>query len=792
MTQLKESNVKQKTYFLTLERGMDTYSCFFLVAGILYALYKPLVLGPDFPWAFAYLPALLLLPIFLFDRRLLIALTACAAIFLLFCYISDVQWVKTTVEFIRWWASGFTPMNADFFYYYYVAVRLLLAVTITLGLWLLIRRHPPFWLLLIGCPGVVAVLAYLGLRGFVPSMYMLAAGLAPLGAAATVKRNSQARGLAAACAIPLTALVLGASFLILPADTSGLRLTPLGEKVEEWRETARVYYWGWRTRNEPMTAFDLSEEYYAKLGGPIEPGHTRMLLINTDRPMLLKGSVYDYYTGNGWQKGLRRLLSSDNNYSSISGNAIDFQDESAADDLDSILGTIPQPDSNHPLAPFVRSFSTEITLLHPQEPRLFYGGRPLSFNSNYNIEPFVEYETELRSRLPLNNGYSYELSGLMLDREGIGFAAAMSKASQQQNAAVSMELQQPSEATQDINMLYMLIMENYRNLPASFIVSDGFIPTRKLVLDIANKGLTEGEDRSPYEQAVLLESWLRDNCTYTLTPQMPPENEDFVLHFLDTREGYCTYYASAMVIMSRLINIRARYVTGYALSPTQNANQYEATQATAHAWAELYFDGVGWLPFDPTGMEVINNQDTDIPTGSGQIMGEPLHWAMWGNTDNTTAADRDTDYHTLWPTVLILVLASLLAILLMIRRAWLAYRLPKLLKHFPPATVLDIYYSDLLEQLVVLGWQRRPGETILRFMHRMGAYLPKQELQLQELSSAVCDWRYGGLPPDENSLLNAAALHEHFENILKRQLKNGRYCAYRIRHVPKKLITRHP
>ena len=784
MTQPQEPTVKQKSVILSLERGMDACCCLFLAAALLLALYKPLAQGSALPGAFIYLPAIFLLFAFFCDRRLLASLAFCAILILLFCYLNDVPWLISAPDFIRWWAAGFTPVNADFVRYYYVVVRLSLALTVTLGLWLLIRRHPPFWLLLAGCPAVVAVVAYFGLRGFVLSIYLLAAGLIPLSAAAMVKHNQKERGRASAYALCITTLILGAVFLILPTDTSGWRWTPLGDKVEEWRETARVYYWTWRTKNEPMTAFDLSEEYHTRLGGPIKPGNIRMLMVKTNQPLLLRGSVYDYYTGHSWTKSsiyfntpFPRANDDYENFS-VSANAVPFTPASTADELQQILGVIPAPESDHPLAPFARRFSLEITLLHPQEPRLFYGGRPDSFATADAIEPFLERDAELKSRLPLYNGCRYELEGLSLDRTMPGFAAAMADSSNIANM--------PEQA---VNRLDIIETGLYRQLPVSMVLDRGYSVTYQLAQEIVNAGLSEGESRSPYEQALLLESWLKNNCSYTLTPVEPPDDMDFVMHFLETREGYCTYYATAMVIMARTLDLRARYVTGYSLKPTRGANQYEATQSTAHAWAELFFEGVGWLPFDPTGMEADNSLSTGGLSEPELVIDEPLHWATWGNT---TTTNRATDYHTLWVIALTLVSVALLIILLLLRQAWLAYRLPKLLKRFSPAAVLDIYYSNLLDQLVMLGWQRRPAETILRFMRRMGAYLPKQALQLQELSVAVCAWRYGALPPDEDSLLNAAALHEHFDSMLKRQLKGGKYIAYRIRHGFHKLFTRHP
>lgn len=78
-----------------------------------------------------------------------------------------------------------------------------------------------------------------------------------------------------------------------------------------------------------------------------------------------------------------------------------------------------------------------------------------------------------------------------------------------------------------------------------------------------------------------------------------PAESDFVDHFLfETREGYCEYFASSMAVLARCVNIPSRYVIGYAV-PNDGSDTVRISDANAHAWAELYIDGQGWVVFDP-------------------------------------------------------------------------------------------------------------------------------------------------------------------------------------------------
>jgi hypothetical protein len=74
---------------------------------------------------------------------------------------------------------------------------------------------------------------------------------------------------------------------------------------------------------------------------------------------------------------------------------------------------------------------------------------------------------------------------------------------------------------------------------------------------------------------------------------------DFFL--FDLRQGYCDYYASAMVVLARAAGVPARLAIGYA-SGTYNlkSKRFVVTEADAHSWVEVYFPNIGWVPFEPT------------------------------------------------------------------------------------------------------------------------------------------------------------------------------------------------
>ena len=92
--------------------------------------------------------------------------------------------------------------------------------------------------------------------------------------------------------------------------------------------------------------------------------------------------------------------------------------------------------------------------------------------------------------------------------------------------------------------------------------------------------------------------------TYTLNPGEMPDSvidgSTFLDYFLlDSRQGYCTYFATAFTLLARAEGIPARYVQGYCV-PIRGNEEVTVTSAMAHAWSEVYLDDVGWIPFEPT------------------------------------------------------------------------------------------------------------------------------------------------------------------------------------------------
>lgn len=144
----------------------------------------------------------------------------------------------------------------------------------------------------------------------------------------------------------------------------------------------------------------------------------------------------------------------------------------------------------------------------------------------------------------------------------------------------------------------------YLDLPDS-------VPDR--VLQLAQEIVANQPTR--YDRAKAIETFLR-SYPYTLDLPAPPADRDVADYFLfDLQTGYCDYYATSMVVLSRAVGLPARIVVGYVGGQYEEENdRYLVSEAEAHTWVEIYFGDYGWIPFEPTAARnLINDEQLTLP-----------------------------------------------------------------------------------------------------------------------------------------------------------------------------------
>lgn len=258
-----------------------------------------------------------------------------------------------------------------------------------------------------------------------------------------------------------------------------------------------------------------------------------------------------------------------------------------------------------------------------------------------------------------------------------------------------------------------------------------------------------------YQTALKIVEFLESNYDYSL--DIPPleEGEDAVDKFLFVdRKGFCEQFASAFVVLCRLAGIPARVVTGYATGEYNPfTGLYEVKRSDAHAWAEIYLEGNGWIAVDPT---------------PGMTPPEPRPWMGPRFIFRDLFAWMGTRLSSLFPTPLKRVLAwaarslgrfpyNLIAlpvfmaislILILKKRARALFRSEG--RSTATEGIPNRSIALFLSAMSLLGLQRSPHLTFREYLLGLPSSSPlKRRMEAATLFERL---RYGHAPPGSSDL----------------------------------------
>ncbi|MGB7539464.1 MAG: transglutaminase-like domain-containing protein [Anaerolineales bacterium] len=221
---------------------------------------------------------------------------------------------------------------------------------------------------------------------------------------------------------------------------------------------------------------------------------------------------------------------------------------------------------------------------------------------------------------------------------------------------------------------------------------------------------------TPYDRAVAIQDYLRHEMHYSLEIDSPPYDQDVVDYFLfDSKEGFCDYFATAMVVLARSAGIPARPAFGYATGTFDPAQgKYTVLQSDAHAWPELYFPGIGWVEFEPT---AVMAEISRLPS-AGTALTNPVSPQQEGTEPST--AWKSLVWLMRWSAVPVLI------VLMAIPLAVLAWNLaaPFRFRMMAPSRLMRSVYRRLQAHGVRQGIRLYPGITPFEFTHSLARKNP--------------------------------------------------------------------
>lgn len=287
--------------------------------------------------------------------------------------------------------------------------------------------------------------------------------------------------------------------------------------------------------------------------GSFDLGTTPVLSVTSPQPLYWRATTLDEYTGR-----------------SMVGTAVTTRQTPADGDLQD--GT-PEPADRADL-------TVDVTVLATRAAVLFVPDMPLTVSVPSELEARGSPQdvSTLRPLDVIPQGQTYTLT------------AAVSDASVQDLRAAGQ--QYPD-----------WVQQKYLQLPGS-------LPSQ--VRALAHEVVGQAID--PYDQAAAVETYLRNNYTYSTHVTVPPADQDWVDYFLfDSKEGYCDYFATAMVVMLRTQGIPARVASGFAPGDEDSPGQWTVRENHAHSWVEAYFPGYGWQTFEPSAIRALPDRPDNPP-----------------------------------------------------------------------------------------------------------------------------------------------------------------------------------
>jgi hypothetical protein len=282
---------------------------------------------------------------------------------------------------------------------------------------------------------------------------------------------------------------------------------------------------------------------------------------------------------------------------------------------------------------------------------------------------------------------------------------------------------------------------------------------------------------TPYDLAKRIRDVLRDPNQFHYDTDLtnvrctdPSNVECFVVN----RRGFCQWYATAMAVFLRQLDIPARFVQGYLPGQPDDASRsYTIRAHDSHAWVQVYFPGYGWIDFDPTG-----NPNPDVPTlapipsgrpvasasakpsGSGAVGGSALPTRVErdpgaGFTGGGGVRDRGINGLLIAVALLLAVVVGAVAVI-----AW--RRGPR-----GPITADDAY-SSVVRLAARLGFARRPTQTVYEYAGALADELPMVRPELETVARAKVEVAYGGRQLEADRLAGLRDAHRRLRvNLLR-------------------------
>ncbi len=495
--------------------------------------------------------------------------------------------------------------------------------------------------------------------------------------------------------------------------------------------------WSVFGKGEAIT-FDWSHEY-----GPLEWSRAGATVLNvkSDRPHYWKAEVLDSFDGLRW---VRSAAADDNRFgaevafgASIPEGRWDYHEYN--------------PDWDERIRFTVRSLSSSMVV---------GAGLTLRVEGVGGARPSSDGTTRLRRGFILEKGDSYVVRSYAPNPTKEQLEGVTDGYSRDLRIYTQIQLPNPGEdATEGLGL-----QGDAARAEAALARENVFVPPRADPTSGSGPDAEAAIRRSPYGRMYDLAQRLTSDQpnayaavknverylqnTFTYSERVPTRPIPLMGFLYEDKRGYCQQFSGAMALMLRMAGIPARVAAGFSPgSYNKDTEEYRVRDLDAHSWVEVWFTGIGWVPFDPTpARSPAQSQSSALATSAaaadaGEVQTRQGVAASERGTDTGAGLGSDGGNGWLMPVLLLLLAAPLAAGALV-----LGNRVRRL-RGLGPDELAEVQLSELRRALVRLDWELPASTTLLGLERRLGRFAgPASEAYAEALRANRYDPRAPAAP----------------------------------------------
>lgn len=414
-----------------------------------------------------------------------------------------------------------------------------------------------------------------------------------------------------ACLTPFIALAVFFS-ICLPSDKDPIKwiwvnhaLNSISDNIQEL--VYNIEQMGNETKNEfDVKKAGFSEEGTSSFGKLIDGRERNMFSLSIKNGMgigYLDGVILNTYTGDQWKKD--------------EGDYNNYAEDYKIDLYEKLYNLYHTDLKQSPNEYFAKNIHYEIKFDKLETKTIFRPENCYSIDSGNVKDDFDVIGSNIYFSSKRKKGDSYNVYAVVMNMNNVDLKQYLRQLNESGN--YYKEIQDVKGDFKGSLFEQAVNPFKFRGVELNYITSDNFRQrlyerSKKIKKECLQTSSTTPERvrklaeeitkdcTNQYDKAEAICSYLKDNYDYTTKINQRPEGKDAVDYFLfEQKKGYCIYFASAMAIMCRYLDIPTRYVDGVVLDYSHmDEGWYKVKTKEAHAWTEVYIEGFGWIRMDST------------------------------------------------------------------------------------------------------------------------------------------------------------------------------------------------